>query len=182
MTLRPMLIVPGLHGSGDGHWQHWWRHDHVNSRLVKQGDWSSPNEARWMEVVERAILAHPGSLIIAHSLGAILVAKLAGSRVAALVAGALLVAPADINRTSTLHRRTYDFGAMPMEALPFPSMVVASRDDPYMPYAKARELARQWGSRFHDLGQAGHINIQSGFGRWEDGYRLADRVIERRLH
>lgn len=172
-----MLIVPGLHGSGEGHWQSWWRHDHANARVVMQGDWSSPHETRWMEVIERAIMARPGSLIIAHSLGSILVAKLAHSRVAALVAGALLVAPADINRTSSLHHRTYDFGAMPHDALPFPSMVVASRDDPYMPHAKARTLAEQWGSRFHDLGQAGHINIQSGFGRWEDGYQLAGEVI-----
>ena len=172
-----MLIVPGLHGSGTGHWQYWWQRDHADARLVLQADWSRPDETTWMAVLEQAILARPGSLIVAHSLGAILVAKLAGSRVASMIAGALLVAPADINRTSSLHRRTYEFGTMPEAALPFPSLVVASQNDPYMPVAKLGGLAAQWGSRWHDLGSVGHINIESGFGRWTGGYNLAGEVL-----
>ncbi|SEP67435.1 hypothetical protein SAMN05428969_0405 [Devosia sp. YR412] len=178
---RPVLIVPGLHGSGAGHWQHWWQRDQRDAVLVEQADWSNPDERHWSAVLERAILARPGSLIVAHSLGAILVAKLARSRAASLIAGALLVAPADINRTSVRHQRTYEFGAMPQDVLPFPSIVVASHDDPYMPYGKLETLAQAWGSRLHDLGNVGHINVQSGFGRWVDGYQLASRV-EHQLH
>ena len=172
------LIVPGLHGSGVGHWQHWWRLDHADAHLVEQADWANPDEEAWLSTLERAIIACPGSLIIAHSLGAILTARLARSRVAHLVAGALLVAPADINRTSSLHQRTYDFGAMPRDRLPFPSLVVASRDDVYMPFSMARDLATDWGSGLHDLGYVGHINIPSGFGRWVDGYAHAAVLAE----
>ena len=174
---RPTLIVPGLHGSGAGHWQQWWRADHADAHVVEQADWSMPEAAPWLDRLERAIAEHPGSLIVAHSLGSILTARLTQSRVAHLVAGALLVAPADINRTSTLHQRTYEFGAMPRDRLPFPSLVVASRDDIYMPFSKARELAAEWGSGLHDLGYAGHINIPSGFGRWMEGYALAADLV-----
>ena len=179
MTSRPMLIVPGLHGSSVGHWQHWWAVDHAAVHLVEQADWSNPDEERWLDVLERAVVAQPGSLIVAHSLGTILTAKLAQRPAARLVAGALLVAPADINRTSTLHQRSYDFGAMPHDRLPFPSLVVASRDDVYMSFNKAKELAASWGSGTHDLGYAGHINIQSGFGRWVEGYALASTLAAR---
>lgn len=170
------LIVPGLHGSGADHWQAWWQLDDRNAVLVRQDDWSNPNAESWLARLEEAIAAHPNALIVAHSLGAILTARLASSRLAPLVAGALLVAPADINRTSNLHRRTYDFGDMPHQKLPFPSLVVASRDDAYMAFDKVRELAADWRAPVQDIGYVGHINVASGFGRWPGGYALAERV------
>lgn len=175
-----VLILPGLHGSGPGHWQAWWQQDDRNAILVQQDDWANPDADRWMDRLEQAIFANPQSILVAHSLGSILAARLATSRAGALVAGALLVAPADINRTSAVHRRTYQFGQMPRDPLPFPSLVVASRDDVYMQFDKLRELATAWGSGLHDLGSAGHINIASGFGRWPAGYRLASTLARRR--
>lgn len=171
------LIVPGLHGSDGEHWQTHWRRDHHNAVLVEQADWSNPEADRWLAALEAAVIAHPHALIVAHSLGSILTARLATSPVAPLVAAALLVAPADINRTSDLHKRSYEFGDMPRDFLPFPALVVASRDDIYMPFDKVSGLAKAWGSPLHDLGYAGHINIASGFGRWPAGYALAAGLV-----
>ena len=176
---RPVLIVPGLNGSAYGHWQRHWLADHDNAELVEQADWSNPQAGRWLHRLERAVIANPGALIVAHSLGSILAARLATSSVASLVGGALLVAPADIERSSVLHARTYEFGTLPMQALPFPALVVASRDDIYMERDKARDLAAAWKVPFLDIGKAGHINVASGFGRWVQGYELARQVSER---
>ncbi len=176
---RPILIVPGLNGSGDGHWQRHWLADHDNAVLVEQADWGNPHAGRWLHGLERAVIANPGALIAAHSLGSILAARLASSSVATLVGGALLVAPADIERTGTLHDRTYEFGTIPTEPLPFPALVVASRDDIYMQRDKARDLAAAWKVPFLDIGNAGHINVASGFGRWPQGYELARQVCDR---
>lgn len=93
------------------------------------------------------------------------------------MSGALLVAPADIERTGALHGRSYQFGVMPNQRLPFPSILVASHDDPYMPFDKAVDLGHSWGSQVHDLGRVGHVNVASGFGRWTGGYALADKVV-----
>jgi predicted alpha/beta hydrolase family esterase len=172
------LIVPGLHGSDGEHWQAQWRRDHPDAILVEQADWSNPEANRWLANLEAAVIAHPHALIVAHSLGSVLTARLARSRVAPLVSAALLVAPADINRTEGLHHRSYEFGDMPQDALPFPALVVASRDDIYMPFDKARDLATAWGAPLHDLGYAGHINIASGYGRWPAGYALAARLAD----
>lgn len=176
---RPVLIVPGLNGSAEGHWQRHWLADHDNAELVEQADWSNPQAGRWLHRLERAVIANPGALIVAHSLGSILAARLATSSVASLVGGAMLVAPADIERTGTLHARTYEFGTIPTEPLPFPALVVASRDDIYMQRDKARDLAAAWKVPFLDIGKAGHINVASGFGRWPQGYELARQVSER---
>lgn len=176
---RPVLIVPGLNGSGPGHWQSFWLADQAEAVLVQQNDWANPQAGRWLHRLEQAIIAHPGAVIVAHSLGTILTARLSQSSVAPLVGAALLVAPADIERTSTLHARTYEFGTLPRARLPFPSLVVASRDDIYMNLAKATELSQLWGASLLDLGYAGHINVSSGFGRWPRGYTLAAELAER---
>lgn len=175
---RPILIVPGLNGSSGDHWQSHWLSDHPHSVLVEQADWANPHRLQWLHRLEQAVLDHPGALIVAHSLGAILAAALATSPVSRLVGGALLVAPADIERTSILHARSYEFGAMPTERLPFPALLVASRNDPYMALVKAESAARAWSVPLIDLGAAGHINVQSGFGRWTRGYALAGQVLQ----
>jgi predicted alpha/beta hydrolase family esterase len=176
---RPVLIVPGLNGSGDGHWQSFWLRDRAEAVLVEQSDWADPKAGRWMHRLEKAVMSYPGAVVVGHSLGAILAARLATSPVAPLVGGVLLVAPADIERTSTLHARTYEFGALPCDKLPFPGLVVGSRDDIYMNLAKAKTLAQHWGVPLLDLGHAGHINVASGFGRWQRGYDLAQHLANK---
>jgi predicted alpha/beta hydrolase family esterase len=176
---RPFLIVPGLNGSSTGHWQRYWISDHDTAELVEQADWSNPQAGRWLHRLEQAVIADPGAILVAHSLGAILAARLAGSSVAPLVGGAMLVAPADIERTSALHARTYEFGTIPIASLPFPALVVASRDDIYMSLERARALAAAWHCPLVDIGHAGHINVASGFGRWTAGYELAAQLVSR---
>lgn len=167
-----MLIVPGLNGSGPGHWQHFWQKDIPASRLVTQDSWSNPTLAGWRKALEAAIEANPNSILVAHSLGSILVAGLAKLPIARKIGGAILVAPADISTTARMHRQPIDFGEMPRDRLPFPALTVASYNDPYLSFPDAANLAKAWGTPLVDLGHAGHINIESGFGRWEAGYLL----------
>ena len=55
------------------------------------------------------------------------------------------------------------------QKLPFPSVLVASRDDPYSSLADSEALARQWGAQLLDAGSAGHLNAESGHGPWPEG-------------
>ena len=54
--------------------------------------------------------------------------------------------------------------------LPFPSVLVGSRNDPYCGWERARGFAADWGAVFVDLGHAGHINAESGLGDWPQGH------------
>jgi predicted alpha/beta hydrolase family esterase len=55
--------------------------------------------------------------------------------------------------------------------------VVASSNDSFGSLAHAKHCAIAWGSTFVDIGQAGHINADSGYGEWEEGYALLQRFM-----
>lgn len=170
------LIIPGLNGSGAGHWQDHWLKDDPDAILVEQSDWARPDLIEWSSRVEKALHRHPGSILVAHSMGAFIAASLATRPCRHLIKGALLVAPCDLLRVSNLHPGAVELRPMPADPLPFPSVLVASRNDPYMPFEQAKSYADSLGSDFVDLGSAGHINVDSGYGRWKKGYRLAARL------
>ncbi|MDL2409277.1 alpha/beta hydrolase [Rhizobium calliandrae] len=173
------LILPGLNGSAEGHWQRHWARETALATIVRQASWSRPVLKNWLTTLEIELERAGEAWLVAHSLGCLLAANLANRPAARHVKGAFLVAPCDLVGTERLHPGAIDFGAMPTRTLPFPSLVVGSRDDPYMDFTELRQHAARWGGEFHDLGLAGHINIASGFGRWEQGYQLFSAFAKR---
>lgn len=173
------LIIPGLAGSPEGHWQAIWAEDHPSARFVEQRNWDRPDRDLWKSELERALGGTDGAWLVAHSLGCLLVAAMADSPLRDRIRGALLVAPCDLDHTETLHPGLIRFGAMPDEALPFPTVLIGSRNDPYMAEPRARAIAERWGSHFVDMGYVGHINRASGFGRFQRGYRIFDELVAR---
>ncbi|MBU0902610.1 MAG: alpha/beta hydrolase [Gammaproteobacteria bacterium] len=181
-TIR-YLIVPGWQGSADAHWQSHWQRSLPNSARVEQADWLNPDRNTWVAELQRSIASDPRpTILIAHSLGCITVAHWAAQAPAELlgrVQGALLVAPADVQRNNC-PAALQNFAPIPQQPLPFPSQLVGSDNDAAASAARAIELARDWGSAVTILSGAGHINVQSGHRRWEQGfaylYRLQNRV------
>jgi predicted alpha/beta hydrolase family esterase len=94
----------------------------------------------------------------------------------AKVVGALLVAPADPEAAS-FPTGPIGFAPMPMRNIPFPTIVVASRNDPFVAYDRAAAFAAAWGSRLYDAGMSGHINTASGHGMWPEGYALLEALL-----
>lgn len=170
--MTPTLILPGLNGSDEGHWQRFWLKDDANSLLVEQDDWTSPKVETWTKRLEQVLQQEGPAYIVAHSLGCLLAARCADGPYARLIKGALLVAPCDLSTTEKLHPGAIHFGRMPTRALPFPTITVGSLDDIYMPLESLSLYGRLWKTEIKNLGQAGHINIESGFGRWTGGYGL----------
>lgn len=176
-----ILTVPGLHGSGPGHWQTRWEHRFPDWRRVVQTDWSMPDLPRWSARVGEAVRAahaeRPSSrtkrrvILVAHSFGCLASLHWAAQTKEA-VAAVLLVAPADPDK----------FGVrdlLPQRALLFPATLVASRNDPWMPQGNAIDWGARWGVEFVDAGDAGHINADSNLGEWDAGLTLLDRLIGR---
>ncbi len=172
-----LLIVPGLAGSGPEHWQTAW--ERLDSRCVRveQKDWDSPLLSDWVATLDAAIAAAPGSvLLIAHSLGAVLVGHWAARHQNPRVVGAMLVAPADVDALKDAMPELASFAPAPSTPLPFPSMVVASRDDPYVSLERAQRFAEDFQAEFVDLGYRGHINADSSLGTWKEGRELLRRL------
>jgi predicted alpha/beta hydrolase family esterase len=172
-----VLVLPGYGDSGPGHWQTMWERRHGYTRVV-QDDWERPELDAWKRRLSRACDRVGGSVVlVAHSLGCVLVAHVAADRCAERISGALLVAPPDVEEIRHLLPEVASFAPMPMRRLPFPSIVVASRNDPYAEPARVREFAEAWGARLVDVGEAGHINADSNLGDWCEGHRLLEELL-----
>lgn len=171
-----ILTVPGLHGSGPAHWQSRWEGQFPQWRRIEQSDWSRPSLPLWAERVGEAVTrtrqgAPRGVVLVAHSFGCLAVLRQALVDPTG-IAGALLVAPADPDRFGVA-------ALLPTFRLPFPTVLVASRDDPWMAHRTAFSWGTLWGSELHDVGHRGHINAESGLGPWPEGLALLGTLLQR---
>ncbi len=172
-----VLILPGIQGSGPGHWQSLWERQDPRVRRVQQRDWNAPRLEDWLQALEAAAADAGGPVVLAaHSLGCLLGAHWA-ARTWRTVRGALLVAPPDPDGPA-FPAAAASFVPVPERPLPFPSVVVASRDDPYGSMDYARRQAAVWGGELVDLGERGHINAESGLGDWPEGRALLQALCE----
>ena len=171
-----VLILPGWQNSGPGHWQSRWEARHGFER-VQQADWDVPLRGDWMMQLEQALLDDPQpTVLVAHSLGCQLVASWAAhSKHNASVRGALLVAPPDTAREDTPPQLA-SWRAISRHRLPFPSQLLYSTNDPFCAPDRALAMARDWGSRAQCLGEAGHINADTGLGDWPAGIELVRQL------
>ncbi|MFG2910516.1 RBBP9/YdeN family alpha/beta hydrolase [Kitasatospora sp. NPDC048286] len=171
------LVLPGYQNSGPEHWQTRWEAAEPESfRRVEQADWDHPERTDWVARVDAAVAAAAAEgpvVLVAHSLGCVTAAHWAATASAertAAVRGALLVAPADVDTAEV--PELVNFRPVALERLPFPAVVVASTDDPWVSAERARAFAAAWGARYVEPGAYGHLNSDSGLGDWPQGRKL----------
>ena len=66
---------------------------------------------------------------------------------------------------------------MPLDPIPFRTIVVTSDDDPYVTVERARFFAETWRSELVVVPGAGHLNSDSNLGDWPEGLALVDRLL-----
>ncbi len=166
------FIVPGLGNSGPQHWQTWFQSQLINVQRIQQKEWDAPDCAGWIKGMNDALEGYELSnvVLIGHSLGCATIAHWA-TQTNKIIKGALLVAPSDIESP------VYEFPAtgftpIPLQKLPFKTIVVASNDDVWVTPARAAYFAQSWGSKLITIGNAGHINAASGHYNWQQGLDL----------
>jgi predicted alpha/beta hydrolase family esterase len=173
-----LLVIPGLHDSGPAHWQTWLEGQYLKrAHRVRQADWEQPDLARWAARVGDTLALYPRSrwVAVAHSFGCLALLRhlLDGNTASDCgVLGALLVAPADPAK----------FGVslqLPQSHLDVPTVLIASETDPWMSFDAACHWGRVWGSRLVSMGDAGHINTESGFGALPQAKSIVATMIHR---
>jgi predicted alpha/beta hydrolase family esterase len=177
--MTEFIHLPGIGNSGETHWQSRWETADPAIRRFAPSSWNQPDLSDWIAALERTVCeAKTPPILVAHSLACLLVAH--WQKVTSLpVKGAFLVAVPD-PLSQAFPNAAASFEDVPQESFSFPSLIVASTNDPYasLPYAEAR--AGRWGSELVIIGAAGHINGQSDLGDWPAG-RILLKAFDRRI-
>jgi len=171
------VFVAGYGNSINGHWQEKWHQERLGSYWVEQGDWAFPNRDDWVESLNAQIQSINGPIVlITHSLGGSTLVEWSKHHKANII-GAFIVAVPDV-QSSYFPDEITGYQNLPLEKLPFPSLVLSSSNDPYSSLERARFFAQHWGSQFMNAGNLGHINTASNLGDWPEGKKIFNEFIE----
>lgn len=179
-----ILFVPGLRDHVEDHWQ-----THA-ARAIPGAATVAPlaagrlSRAGQVAALDATLRAIPGEVVIvAHSAGCLTTVHwaLAPTRT---IRAALLVTPADIENplpTGYPEPTALKEGGwlpIPRKALPFPAIVVASRNDPLATFDRVASFADAWRAALYDGGEVGHLNPAAGYGPWPKVADLLDELAE----
>jgi predicted alpha/beta hydrolase family esterase len=169
--MTDIVILPGIGGSGELHWQTRWEKSDPRYRRFQPADWNQPELKEWISALDRAVgAASKPPLLVAHSLACLLVAHWQQVSTAP-VAGAFLVAVPN-PQGQAFPVEAASFANPPLSKFRFPSLIIASANDPYGTIDYARGKASHWGSGIVEVGNLDHINEASGLGDWPMGKAL----------
>jgi uncharacterized protein len=137
-----VLIVPRLGVTSEGDWASRWLAKLSTARLIAPADGrATPREAWTDAIADGARAATRPVLLVGHGLGAAAIVTAAFALGHADVRGAFLVAPPD---EAGLERIAGPGWPLPRASLPWPAVVVASRNDPGSAYDAVAALAAEW--------------------------------------
>lgn len=175
------LVVPGRENAPAEHWQSHWLGAFPNSSRLIQAEWSRPEAGAWTARLDAAVEAAPRKVVlVAHSVGVATVVRWTAARPAlarAKVAAAFLAAPTNVDDPDPSFDIVRSFGPMPLSPLPYPALVLASRDDPRVRPTQARAFAEAWGADLADVGELGHIGSAARLGLWPAGLVLLGGLL-----
>lgn len=166
------VFLAGIGNSGPDHWQRHWHQRRGNGVWVEHASWDAPERDLWVKDLDDALASIRGpKVLVAHSLGCLLLTEWAREHQDSSITGALLVAVPDVDGTN-FPADARGFSAPAHAPLPFPTVLVASEDDPYGTLDHSTVVAGGLGSRLVNVGLKGHINADSGLGDWREGQSL----------
>lgn len=174
-----ILFIPGHLTAADDHWQSRWQAKLSSARLIPRSAEGEAMREDWVGAIVAAVQnAEKPVVLVAHSLGivaAIQALPLCGNK----IAGAFLVSPPDLESKSSVGSQARKYGDYPRDPLPFPSILVASNNDPHGSLDHAGDLANAWGSMLVEAGPSGHIDAASGHGPWPEGTMVFSQFLSR---
>src|SRR4051794_21577271 len=127
-----ILIMPGLGNASPDHWQSRWQDKLATARRVEQTNWDEVHLETWGQKLVAAIShAQRPVIIVGHGTGVNVPVHMAKKLNKKLVRGAFFVAPAGSRFVLEHDAIEMKLAHLPLDPLPFPSVVLASHSDPY---------------------------------------------------
>lgn len=190
-----IVFIPGLGGSGENHWQSIWVKKMSNTLMVDFENMDAPVLEEWLKTFNEVMskVSEP-TVLVAHSLGCSLVAHwikrnrdenvvewVQGNEKEneVKIAAVMMVACADVDSEEHTPDIVRSFAPLPLNKMPYPSVLVISENDPYVEKERASYFAAKWSSKPIFIGNKDHISSGPLVGEWEEGQEILSDLIKR---
>ena len=174
MKLEPMsnsktLILHGWGGSDHPHWQ-----SELASKIAKNYGTVSfplldnchfPSKNRWVRQVKNILHDFKPDTVVCHSLANTLWFWLCHEEEMIEVKRLFMISPPSL-KTNESTIKTFFPCEIPHSIHAQEVTLIVSDNDPWITLEEAQAMAEAIGAEYHVIHNAGHINAESGFGKW----------------
>ena len=167
---KKVLILHGWGGSDFPHWQSW-----LACELAKEYGtvsffkFSNPDAPK-LDMWKRELIEHLSDfkpdILLCHSLANILWLHLCHDEKIQELQKLYLVAPPSLS-CDIEELESFFPVLVPKRLYAKETLLITSTNDPYMCVEEAEDLQKKLGVKMKVLQDAGHVNAQSGYGKWE---------------
>jgi len=178
---KKILLLHGWGGSNYPHWQSWLASelakDYGCVNFLKFSDFENPKYDVWRYEAKKALNDFRPDIVICHSLANTLWFHLCNeANNLQEVEKLYLVAPPSLQCSINELDEFFPLCA-PKRLYTKESLLITSTNDPYMTQKEAKELQEKLNIPMKIIQDGGHINADSGFGKWEWMLKELQKVI-----
>lgn len=167
---QKVLLLHGWGGSDYPHWQSWLAgeiaKDYGYVRFLKFSNFDEPKLDVWKSELNATLEEFKPDVVVCHSLANTLWFHLCNAQKLREIQKLYLVAPPSMNCDLQELKEFFPLQT-PTELYAKEAMLVTSTNDPYMNETQAKALQNELNVPMKILLNAGHINSDSGYGKWE---------------
>jgi len=176
---KKVLLLHGWGGSDFPHWQSW-----LASELVKEygcvnflrfSNFDTPKLDVWRDELEETLEGFKPDIVICHSLANTLWFHLCNTSTLKTIETLYLVAPPSM-KCKVEEIKEFFPQKIPKSLFAKEVFLIGSTNDPYMSVQELYQLQKELDVELKVLENAGHINTDSGFGKWP---WLLERVLKK---
>ena len=170
--LSRTLILHGLYGNTDDHWQ-----TLLYEELSRQGvpvaypqlpGKDAPVLDEWLAVFNDLVGEFRPDVLVCHSLGVVLTLHALDRNPEYRFRKIAFIAPPAFNQPIDEASTFFPVPGMKIADRAGDVLFVASDNDPWCPFAESARMGSVLGVKVERLPGRGHINPQAGFGPWPD--------------
>jgi predicted alpha/beta hydrolase family esterase len=167
---KKVLLLHGWQGSNFPHWQSWLAGELAKNygivSFLKFSNFNFPDKQSWKVELIKELKNFKPDIVICHSVSNILWFHLCNDEVLQQIEKLYLVAPPSLECNIEELKSFYPC-KLPTNLYAKESIIIASTDDQYMTLKEAKSLQNTLSIKMKVLKNAGHINVDSGYGEWE---------------
>ena len=167
---KKALLLHGWGGSDFPHWQSWLAgeiaKDYGCVNFLKFSNFDEPKLHNWMQELQVALNDFKPDIVICHSLANTLWFHACNTQEIQEIEKLYLVAPPSL--TCKVNELSEFFPVnVPSKLYAKSTLLISSSNDPYMSIKEAKALQESLDVKMEIIENAGHLNADSGYGKWE---------------